>query len=462
METTLPQVTSNTLRTGSVTTPGRIPNLPTLPTIPGLGSSALRLPTMPTFGNTTTPTPTNLPMIPNVPTPAPMTPTQNTTDQGLFQGNALGATLNLPPRQPTLPTVDLTRVTSPNRFPLPVSSPLPITTGQPQTPQRQQPQLPQPMQQGNQGFQLPQLPQPMQQGMNTPNMGNFTLTQQGLGQQQPRLPLPQLPQTTQFNQNNQQQQQQQGFQQRPLFSQNVQQPQQGFGQGQQTPVRLQIRAPVQQPNQPPPMALPMQTDLSTLNQVRSVDQVEEINPSAVFQQRRVAGGQLQAYQPQLAPLTGGALTTPSRPMTGLQPLSGFQGLRQPGAVTQGLRTAQLPSGGRRVNNPVVTPSMAMSIELPRFNTTLPQTQAPPFIIGNQQGGLMMNQGYAIAQATPQQVEAMGHIDINRIKGERATKNDNSYSIEELRTIAKDLGLKSSGTKRDLAERILTHLRTMSR
>ena len=74
----------------------------------------------------------------------------------------------------------------------------------------------------------------------------------------------------------------------------------------------------------------------------------------------------------------------------------------------------------------------------------------------------MNQGYVVSQATPQQVEAMGHIDVTRIKGERATKGDNSYSIEELRTIAKDLGLKSSGTKKDLADRILTHLRTMSR
>lgn len=107
----------------------------------------------------------------------------------------------------------------------------------------------------------------------------------------------------------------------------------------------------------------------------------------------------------------------------------------------------------------------MSIKLPDMGGIgrLQTSQPTPFSIGGQQGGLLVDQQGRFAGATsPQQAAIMENIDAHRISAERSSKDNNFYTPEELRIIAKRIGLKTAGTKADLAGRILAYLNTITR
>ena len=63
-------------------------------------------------------------------------------------------------------------------------------------------------------------------------------------------------------------------------------------------------------------------------------------------------------------------------------------------------------------------------------------------------------GLAVAY-TPQQqvVENIRKIDPTRLNAKRAKKDDNSYTVAQLRTIAGELNLNKSGNKKELVNRI---------
>jgi hypothetical protein len=245
---------------------------------------------------------------------------------------------------------------------------------------------------------------------------------------------------------------------------------------------------------PPKAVLPMKTDLSSLNQVRrSLSDSQELNPQAAFQQRRLApqpslspiaraststtrvplqqrlatqgrtlptqSGMSVSPMRQALPTQSGMSVSPMRqalptPVLPVQPT--FSGMRQtPGFVQPGL--GMQTQTARTVTAPVVSPGMVRTINLPKFNTTMQQTPLtrPAITPGL---GFPQQQGLTVAYTPEQQaVQMTSGIDINRINPERARKGDNSYTHQELKHIGQQLGLKVSGTKRDLAYSIINRL-----
>ncbi len=125
--------------------------------------------------------------------------------------------------------------------------------------------------------------------------------------------------------------------------------------------------------------------------------------------------------------------------TGAAPQIHFPKIKETAAVPQGLPQIQTPR----------VPGVP-TVRLPTTQTVMqPVALTSPAAIPEQE-----ETGLAVAY-TPQQqvVENITQIDTTRLNAGRAKKDDNSYTVVQLRAIAGSLNLAKSGNKKDLVERI---------
>ena len=95
----------------------------------------------------------------------------------------------------------------------------------------------------------------------------------------------------------------------------------------------------------------------------------------------------------------------------------------------------------------------MKINIPQYNITMtPIALTSPAQIPRQVVGLAG--AYAPAQNAISNLRA---VDPSRLNPRRAKKNDNSYSVAELKGIAGSANLSKSGTKKELVARIKNKL-----
>lgn len=200
--------------------------------------------------------------------------------------------------------------------------------------------------------------------------------------------------------------------------------------------------------QPPPMALPMQTDLAALNQAREgLAQIQEINPDAYFQRKMEV-----ATAPRLnilpAPL---ALPKPSPTTQGAAPTVPLQ-----------LPQVQLPQVQPTFTIPTVTlptatgPTPGLTVEIPRFVTKMDAVAAPVSGVA-----VAVARQTAAAPISVQQaaLEIAKQIDPLKIHAGRVSRDDKSYyTTEELKEFARAMGLRMSGSKAEVIDRIKAVMR----
>lgn len=244
------------------------------------------------------------------------------------------------------------------------------------------------------------------------------------------------------------------------------------------------KAPAQQ------MTLPLQSDLATLNEVRNdLANIQEINPAATFQKNQP----LPAPQPPatkqpatiaLPPLTIPAVPvptaatpkltikmppTPATPKVAVptvRPVAPSPKITLPlGAPTAALpKTALQATPGKpgatiepitQLMIPMKAPApndIAVRIQLPVFNTRMEALPLPE----PTEPTIQPTVAY-----TAQQMAVLGlaSIDPNRLTSTRTKKGDTKYySVEEMKAIARSHGLRITGSKAELYERIMDLLR----
>ena len=110
--------------------------------------------------------------------------------------------------------------------------------------------------------------------------------------------------------------------------------------------------------------------------------------------------------------------------------------------------------GVRLQSPIMTQENISQIELPTTSPIPGQgTAVYPMAIPSPD----VKASVPLAQAySAQQRAVQGRIDVDptRIKAEKSKPDDGSYSVKDLRRIAGELNLRKSGTKKELAARIM--------
>jgi len=225
-----------------------------------------------------------------------------------------------------------------------------------------------------------------------------------------------------------------------------------------------------------PGGLPIKTDLATLNQLRrEVDTAVNINPMAAFQKKIAAPTiTLPALTfvnlPTIAALGTPALTglpTVNLPVAGLPtelptvnlPVAGLPTVNLP---TIGQTRVGLPTIGQTkpaTPQPIIIPKIkgtaATIPDIPRIQLPMMSTVMKPIPLTSPAPVTQkVEAGLAVAYTPEQQVvKNITSIDPSRLKSDRAKKDDNSYSVVDLRAIAGSLNLAKAGNKKDLVDRI---------
>lgn len=202
--------------------------------------------------------------------------------------------------------------------------------------------------------------------------------------------------------------------------------------------------------QPPPMALPMTTDLSALNQARDgLAQIQEINPEAYFQQQIPAQ---TAAPPRLNILP--AVPLPTLPTGTTVPLT----LQLPQ-----VQLPQVQAAPAKIPLPTIGlptgPVPALTVEIPRFTTKLDAAPAP--VSGVAVAVARQGAGSATAPMSVQQaaLEIAKQINPLKINAGRVSRDDKEfYTTDELKEFARAMGLRMSGSKAEVIDRIKAVMR----
>jgi len=245
-----------------------------------------------------------------------------------------------------------------------------------------------------------------------------------------------------------------------------------------------------------PGGLPIQTDLSTLTQMqKEVHTAVNINPAAAFQKKIPAPAinlppisqvSLPSIEPipvlsvpsvklpTISTVTSVPLSVSQTPSLGPLPTIGLPVLttkletQKPlpvtssvGPLTTGSLSTALPVLGAPrtdLTQPIQLPKVKATAPIPdiqRIQLPIASTVMKPVPLTSPAPITQRPEtGLAVAY-TPEQekIKHIMNIDPSRLSSDRAKKDDTSYSVADLRTIAGTLNLAKSGNKKDLVERI---------
>jgi hypothetical protein len=222
-----------------------------------------------------------------------------------------------------------------------------------------------------------------------------------------------------------------------------------------------------------PGGLPIQTDLTTLRQVQEgAYEAMNINPRAFFQRKIETETRIPppiVTKPVTKPTVSQLPPVTKSPLTALSPIPQMPSFPSPKVEQVALPTTTVTKKAPLIHMPKtittvpikpVVPPVTRHRGLPKFTFPTDTTVMKPIPLASPV--VVVTQEISVAQ-TPQQqaVENIMAIDPTRLNPGRAKKDDNSYTVAELRFIAGSINLPKSGNKKTLVERIKAAIRKVN-